>query len=82
MELLDTIAGMLSMDYKERFKAEYKQVVIRLNKLEDMLQRYNNNELNFKPNCPISILEEQSEHMAKYADILELRAAIEGINLD
>lgn len=29
MELKDTIAGMNSADYKERFKAEYRQVKIR-----------------------------------------------------
>lgn len=33
MELKDTIAMMQSEDYKERFKAEYYQIVIRYQKL-------------------------------------------------
>ena len=81
-ELHNTIYGMISDDYKARLKAEYKQVVKRFDNLTDMLQKYKNNELNFTLTCPIYILEEQSEYMAKYADILAYRAMIEGINLD
>lgn len=33
MELKDTVEMMNSADYKERFKAEYQQVVIRYKKL-------------------------------------------------
>ncbi len=35
-ELKDTIEGMTSADYKERFKAEYQQVKIRYDKLDAM----------------------------------------------
>lgn len=34
MELKDTVEMMNSADYKERFKAEYQQVVIRYKKLK------------------------------------------------
>lgn len=37
MELKDTIEMMQSADYKERFKAEYYQVVIRYQKLKAMI---------------------------------------------
>ena len=37
MELKDTIQMMQSADYKERFKAEYYQTVIRYEKLDAML---------------------------------------------
>ena len=40
MELKDTIEMMNSSDYKERFKAEYYQVKIRAEKLDDMLNKY------------------------------------------
>lgn len=40
MELIDTIEGMTSEDYKERFKAEYQQVEIRLNKLINFIESY------------------------------------------
>lgn len=82
MELKDTIDGMLSEDYKERFKAEYKQLVIRLEKLHNMITKYNNGTLSFEPTCPIRLLELQAEHMRKYRDSLEERATIEGVNLD
>lgn len=39
MELKDTIELMQSSDYKDRFKAEYFQVAIRLQKLDDMLKK-------------------------------------------
>lgn len=38
MELKETIDMMNSAEYKERFKAEYYQLVIRKEKLEAMLE--------------------------------------------
>lgn len=38
MELADTAEMMMSKDYKERFRAEYCQVVIRYQKLKAMLE--------------------------------------------
>ena len=40
MELRDTVDMMNSEDYKERFKAEYYQTVIRYGKLKNMLDRW------------------------------------------
>ena len=40
MELKDTVQMMNSADYKERFKAEYFQVVIRFKKLKAMLEKW------------------------------------------
>ena len=54
MELKDTVQMMQSEDYKERFKAEYLQNVIRYQKLKGMLQKWDNGELNFNPSCPRS----------------------------
>lgn len=39
MELKQTVEMMNSADYKERFKAEYMQVVIRYKKLANMLEK-------------------------------------------
>lgn len=39
MRLKDTVEMMNSTDYKERFKAEYHQVVIRYQKLKAMLEK-------------------------------------------
>lgn len=40
MELADTAEMMMSKDYKERFRAEYCQVVIRYQKLKAMLEKW------------------------------------------
>lgn len=81
-ELKDTIEGMTSADYKERFKAEYNQVAIRFNKLLTMIMKYNCGELDFTPSCDIELLRLQVMAMDTYRAILEYRAKIEGINLD
>ena len=81
MELKDTIEMMQSADYKERFKAEYQQVVIRCEKLKDMLHKWDNGGLNFRPTCPRSIYNMQIKAMTDYLAVLEARAVMEGINL-
>ena len=40
MELKDTVEMMNSGDYKERFKAEYQQNIIRYQKLVAMLEKW------------------------------------------
>lgn len=82
MELKDTIEGMTSDDYIERFKAEYNQVSIRLNKLATILDNYHKKELPFTLECPITLLEVQAGLMVKYKDVLRARAKYEGIKLD
>lgn len=81
MELKDTAELMLSDDYKERFKAEYAQEVIRAVKLENMLHAYRDNKLTFKPKCPYELLYEQLVYMRNKLRILSERAKIEGIEL-
>ncbi len=81
MELKDTIDMMCSSDYKERFVAEYKQLVIRLQKLEIMVFRYKYDLLSFKPVCPLHVLQAQLNAMAEYAQYLRERAVLENIDL-
>ena len=81
-ELHQTVKDMISDDYKERFKAEYKQLIIRLERLNDLLNKYNGNRLSFKPATPMSLLEKQYRIMVGYGRILEERSIYEGINLD
>lgn len=80
-ELKDTVEGMMSDSYKERFKAEYTQLTIRLDKLTVFLDKYANDELDFTPSCPYEILLRQKFIMDMYKGILEQRALIEGISL-
>ena len=81
MELNNTIEMMMSPDYKERFKAEYHQLVIRFEKLHNMLYRWDNNMLDFTPTCPRSLYDLQYRAMKDYISILDARARIEGIEL-
>ena len=81
MELKDTVEMMNSEDFKERFKAEYYQLLIRLDGLTSMLIKWENNMLDFEPNCSKETLENQFIFMQGYIDILRLRAQIEEIDL-
>ena len=81
MELKDTVRLMESGDYKERFKAEYYQIVIRYRKLSAMLEKWDNGKLEFNPTCPRSTYNIQVKAMTDYIAILEARAVMEGIEL-
>ena len=81
MQLKDTIELMTSEDFKERFKAEYYQLSIRLCSLTSMLIKLENNMLDFEPKCSKETLENQVIFMQGYMDLLRLRAKIEEIEL-
>ena len=76
-----TINLMNSEDYKERFKGEYAQTLIRLRKLNNMLNKYDEGTLGFTPTCPIYLLRHQSAYMEAYLKTLEERAEYENIDL-
>ncbi len=80
-ELKDTIVMMQSEDYKERFKAEYWQNVIRRDKLAAMLDKWDKGGLNFEPVCPRSTYNIQIKAMDDYIAVLEARAVMEDIEL-
>jgi hypothetical protein len=79
-ELKDTVDLMLSSDYKDRFKAEYQQLLIRTTKLENMIKNWSN--LSFTPTCPKVILIHQLLFMKDYLGTLKRRAQIEKIDLE
>lgn len=79
--LKDTIEMMQSDDFKERFRAEYYQAVIRYQKLYRLCIKYKASTLDFRPSCPLELLEEQLIAMLKYIMLLEARAEIEKIDL-
>lgn len=91
-KLADTVSGMTSADYKERFKAEYLQTKIRYEKLKAFNTRieaagrtdYKPDEVRVpmpKHDCPEDLLIQQQGAMGEYLHILEVRAVIEGIDL-
>lgn len=69
-------------NYKERFFIEYKETKERYDKLHKIIVKYTAGKLDFKLNCDIELLKEQAKHMGNYLFILEVRAEIEGIDLD
>lgn len=81
MELKNTVKMMESPDYKERFKAEYLQLKIRINGLSAMLEKYKAGTLPFTPKCSYELLNSQLNAMNDYALFLEERARIEEIEL-
>ena len=81
MELSETAKMMCSIDYKERFKAEYYQLAERYHKLSVMLNKWDAGMLPFKPTCPRSLYDIQVDAMKRYIAALEARAAIESIDL-
>ena len=85
-----TVEGMLSANYKERFKAEYHQTKIRYEKLKALNTRieaalttnYRKNAVEMPVfDCPQDLLREQQRKMGEYLHILEVRAVIEGVDL-
>lgn len=80
--LKDTVDIMCSMDYKERFIAEYKQLEIRILGLEKMIDNWDHDELNFTPTCPRSTYDLQLRAMKDYYAVLQMRAVMEDIPLE
>ena len=81
MNLKETVPMMESADYKERFKAEYLQLKIRVNGLRNMLKKYKDGTLPFTPTCSYDLLNGQLKAMELYAQYLDERSEIEGIDL-
>ena len=81
-KLSQTTELMNSADYKDRFKAEYLQLKIRMEGLRTMLHKYKAGTLSFKPSCSYDLLNGQYKVMILYASYLEERAEIENIDLE
>ena len=91
LTLNDTVELMNSPDYKERFCAEYIQTKIRYERLKAFntrieAARETKGSEKAVPmpehDCPDDMLIEQQHTMGKYLHLLEVRAVIEGIDLD
>ncbi len=82
MELKDTVELMLSDNHRDRLKAEYWQTKIRYEKLHKMCVQYEAQTLEFAPACSLELLNRQASYMGNYLKTLEVRAVIEGIDLN
>ena len=80
-KLKETTPLMESEDWKDRFKAEYVQLCVRLEKLESVLKKYDNGELEWEFKSPVELLRQQADYMNNYKVILEQRATYEDVDL-
>ena len=81
MDINEIIAMLQSDDYKERFKGEYYLIKMKLEKLRQLLLKYENGTLDFTPSCSLALLKNQASVMKQYITILERRAEIEKVKL-
>lgn len=80
-DLNETTNMMNSSEYKDRFRAEFYQTETRCERLKNMLDKYLDGSLSFKPICPYNLLHEQYVHMCGYLECLKQRAELEKIVL-
>lgn len=66
-----------SPGYCERFLFELAELMIRTQKLENMLDKWRSGKLDFIPLQPIELFEVQLEAMRRYVGILQARAYTE-----
>ena len=69
-------------DYKIRFIKEYKELKERYNKLRKIIVKAEAGTLDFQLSCSLDLLEQQANHMRNYLHILEIRAEIEGVDIN
>lgn len=80
MKLDETVNLMCSNDFKDRFIAEYVQLVIRLSKLDAVLN--NTSDTRFEvDDITKALMLKQRDAMGSYKICLEKRADILGIDL-
>lgn len=79
--LSDTIALMTSDDYKDRFKAEYFQTLLRWRKLNETIVKLEAGTNVFESSSGLHLLKTQAHDMLDYLNTLEARAYLEEIDL-
>ncbi len=80
--LADTVDGMVSGEYRERFVAEFDQLTIRTKRLHDFILEMDGGNLDFEPACTREVLHGQLCAMHAYRDYLKIRAEAEGFEPD
>ena len=71
-----------SDDYKKRAQGEYYFVKDKYTKLHKVIIKREAGKLDFTPNCPIEQWKAQAAAMGQYLYQLEIKAVIEGIDLE
>ena len=79
MKLEDTVEGMLSDHYSERLRAEYDQASIRLEKLTEILDKYEDDPKSVTLDCPVDMLYRTKFYLELYRNALQDRLIYEVI---
>ncbi len=79
--MADTVEWMLSVNSRERLRAEYAQTAIRSNRLNALLAKAYAGALEAPLGCPSEVLERQVKAMDVYLECLQKRADVDGIAL-
>lgn len=77
-----TVVQMLSSDPIERFKAEYNQLKIRIERLEHSLEHWDEFKAERCPRASKSAITRQLNYMRNLFDLFALRAKIENIDVN
>ena len=80
MKLVETVNLMCSSDFKDRFTAEYAQLIIRLSKLNNVLNSQSDTRFEVD-DATRDLMLKQRDAMESYKMCLEKRADILGIDL-
>ena len=72
---------MLNSDDKEILIKEYTKLKTRYNRLQEMLNKWDEGKLDFTPTCPRELYNMQLRVMKEYLDIVVIRAKFEDIQL-
>ena len=81
MILEDTIATPDNVDWVERLKEEYHALVMRRDKLDNTLIKFEAQTLGYDLTCPYELLVEQRNIMDSYIRCLRIRAEYQGVEL-
>lgn len=81
-ELEFTYTGMISSDWRERLKAEWAQLCIRMERLDTFRDAFREDQIDFIPKWGEKLLCDQLRAMRNYRDCLLQYAKLEGVELD
>lgn len=79
--LAESVPMMFSDNKVDRFKAEYIQIKVHIEEIENLIKNLKENELDFLPKFSFGMLNEQLCLMKNYAEILERTAKISDVDV-
>lgn len=82
MTLKDTVEDMLSDDWRRRLQAEWNQLNIRMEQLDNFRDRFRRDEIDFVPRYDERQLCDQLRAMRMYRDMLLGYSKLVGVELD